>query len=169
MRNKCEWLAAGVIYHGCEGHSIIWSVWTKIKCLPEWHLLLLRQELQVWCRSSLMKICGLLDEMITTVLLDFKILWKEWESSKYRTKQRQKDLSALYCFIIFNHALELIVSGIELFPNNLELPFLIIFYVSHVGKKAKFFVIQSTWPFLEVHFLRKCHSEVIVSHSESWS
>lgn len=24
----------------------------------------------------------------------------------------------------------------ELFPNNLELPFLIIFYVRHVGKKA---------------------------------
>lgn len=58
--------------------------------------------------------------------------------------QRQKDLSTLRCFIIFNHALELIVSGMELFPNNLELPFLIIFYVSHVGKKAKFFVIQST-------------------------
>lgn len=50
--------------------------------------------------------------------------------------EQNRDLSTRCCFIIFNHALELIVSGMELFPNNLELPFLIIFYVRHVGKKA---------------------------------
>lgn len=53
----------------------------------------------------------------------------------------------------------------EPLPNNLQLPFLIIFNLSHIVKKSKLFVIHFTFPFLEVCFLRKGHSEVILSHS----
>lgn len=50
-------------------------------------------------------------------------------------QNRDKRFNQLCCFIIFDHALEVIVSGMEWLPNNLELPFLFIFYVSHVGTK----------------------------------